>query len=170
MMRSIVTDIWFYLFVTAGRCASASEVEASIDSAYSEQRRTRPKLWHVSVCRAPLPIPLPFPSIFRNGVGSRGELVLLDGGSSLRGSLDIHSVPMAARLRSSTAILPYLENRLGYLRNYGLKAGSAGAELLRRSWGFGGDDLEEVGESLSGMIMELKPPQTHNDSDDDSDY
>ncbi|XWS29379.1 hypothetical protein CRYUN_Cryun24cG0024500 [Craigia yunnanensis] len=121
-----------------GHRASISEVKNAIHGAY-ERAITRPMFCHLSVARCPLPIPLPFPSTFGNLFGKHGELLgspIL--GSVTRGSLDVHSIPMAARLRSNCAILPFLENRLRNLRKFGIQRGSRGIELLR-SWGFGKD-------------------------------
>lgn len=148
-----------------GHLASASEVKDTIHAAY-EHATTRPKFCHLSMAHTPLPIPLPFPSIFTNVVGQHGELLENPtAGPPSKGSLDIHSIPMAVRLRSSSAILPYLENRLGYLRRYGVDRGAPGAELVR-SWGFEKDELEEFGEALSKMVIELKP---HREVSSDSD-
>ena len=109
---------------------------------------------------------MPFPSIFGNLVGQHGELLgspIL--GSVSRGSLDVHSIPMAARLRSSCAILPFLENRLGNIRKFGIDRGSPGTELLR-SWGFGKDEVEDIGETLSKMVRKVNP---HSEISSDSD-
>lgn len=72
---------------------------------------------------------------------------------------------MAARLRSTSAILPFLENKLENLRRLGIARGASGTELLR-SWGFAKDELEETAEMLSKMIMALDP---HSQSSSDSD-
>ncbi|TQE01977.1 hypothetical protein C1H46_012411 [Malus baccata] len=91
---------------------------------------------------------LPFPSIFGNLVDQHGELLSTPiVGSPSRGSLDVHSIPMAARLRSSTAVLPFLVNRLGDLRSCGIARGAPGVELVR-SWGFAKYELEDMGEML----------------------
>ncbi|KAK6258473.1 hypothetical protein SCA6_012947, partial [Theobroma cacao] len=145
--------------------ASVSEVKNAINAEY-EHAIIRPMFCHLSVARCPLPIPLPFPSIFGNLVGQHGELLgspIL--GSSSRGSLDVHSIPMAARLRSSCAILPFLENRLANLRKFGIERGSLGTELLR-SWGFGRDEVEDIGETLSKMVKAVNP---HSEISSDSD-
>ncbi|XP_034226591.1 protein misato homolog 1 isoform X2 [Prunus dulcis] len=148
-----------------GQRASVSEVKDMVHAAY-EHATTRPMFCHLSVAQCPLPIPLPFPSIFGNRVGQHGELLstpIIDSPS--RGSLDVHSIPMAARLRSSSAVLPFLENRLGSLRSFGIARGAPGAELVR-SWGFAKDELEEMGEVLSKMITTLDPrSQMSSDSD-----
>lgn len=135
---------------------TVSEVKNSVHTAY-EKAMQRPRFSHLSVSRCPLPIPLPFPSIFGNLVGQHGELLgtpILC--SSSKGSLDVHSVPMAARLRSSSAILPFLESRLHNLRRFGIQRGAFGTELLR-GWGFGKDELEDIGEALSSMVRTLNP-------------
>ncbi|XP_065875823.1 uncharacterized protein [Euphorbia lathyris] len=144
------------------RPASISEVRDTINEAY-EHALSRPKFCHLSTALCPLPIPLPFPSIFRNIIGQHGELLSSPiPGSSCRGSLDVHSIPMAARLRSSSAILPFLEKRLLNIRKYGIDRG-AGAELLR-DWGFGKEEVEEIEENLHKMVSTLD--QRYQDSSD----
>lgn len=136
--------------------AMISEVNSAVQTAYANAVR-RPRFSHLSVSRCPLPIPLPFPSIFGNFVGQRGELLATpDLGFRTRGSLDIHSIPMAARLRSSTAILPFLEKRLHNLRRFGIQPGALGGGLVR-DWGFGKDEIEDMGETLSKMVITLNP-------------
>ncbi|KAF3438908.1 hypothetical protein FNV43_RR17183 [Rhamnella rubrinervis] len=152
-------------FGSPGHRASVSEVNDMVEAAY-ENATSRPKFCHLSVSQCPLPIPLPFPSIFGSHVGQHGEL--LDSpiiSSRSRGSLDVHSIPMAARLRSSSAVLPFLENRLVKLRRYGIERGASGAQLLS-SWGFGQDELQDMGESLSKMVSALDP-HSHTSSDSD---
>ncbi|XP_039054402.1 protein misato homolog 1-like [Hibiscus syriacus] len=152
--------------IGSGGCnASVSEVRNAIHGAY-ECATTRPMFHHLSVARCPLPIPLPFPSIFGNLVGEHGELLGSSiTGSTSRGSLDVHYIPMAARMRSSCAILPFLENRLGNLRKFGIERGSPGTELLR-SWGFGKDEVEDIGETLSKMVGIVNPrSEISSDSD-----
>ncbi|KAG9440725.1 hypothetical protein H6P81_020890 [Aristolochia fimbriata] len=139
-----------------GRRAAVSEVKDSFYEAY-ESFPNKPLFSHLSVTQSPLPIPLPFPSIFGSHVGPRGELLhnpIPD--SQPRGSLNIHSIPMAARLRSSNAILPYVEKRLTNLQRFGIDRGAPGSELLR-SWGFQNDEVQDMGEVLSKMAMTLKP-------------
>ncbi|XP_057968962.1 uncharacterized protein LOC131158246 isoform X2 [Malania oleifera] len=137
--------------------ASISEVKDMIHAAY-ENAISRPMFSHLSLASCPLPIPLPFPSIFGDTVGEHGELLdsPVSGSHCSRGSLDVHSIPMAARLRSSSAILPFLENRLGSLRRFGIERGAPGTELLG-SWGFGRDELEDMGETLFKMVNALDP-------------
>ncbi|XP_042512645.1 protein misato homolog 1 isoform X2 [Macadamia integrifolia] len=132
-----------------------SEVQVSFYAGY-QNSSTRPRFSHISVAHCPLPIPLPFPSIFGNLVGQHGELLGNPVTGSRRGSLDVHSIPMAARLRSSTAILPYIEKRSVNLRRFGIDRGTSGSELAR-SWGFGKDELEDMGEGYSKIITALDP-------------
>lgn len=141
-------------------------MNSAVDTAYANAVR-RPRFSHLSVSRCPLPIPLPFPSIFGNFVGQRGELLgTPDSGIPSRGSLDIHSIPMAARLRSSTAILPFLEKRLHNLRRYGIQQGALGGGLIR-DWGFGKDEIEDMGETLSKMVITLNPSFEEESSESD---
>lgn len=136
---------------SGGQRASVSEVQQSISAAYGEAM-TRPRFCHLSVSKCPLPIPLPFPSIFTDVVGQRGEILgSPNPNSAPKGSLDVHSIPMAVRLRSSSAILPFLSNRLENLRKFGIRRGALGGELLN-SWGFGKEEIEDMGETLSNMV------------------
>ncbi|KAF5195653.1 plasma membrane, autoregulation-binding site, misato segment II, myosin-like, tubulin/FtsZ protein, partial [Thalictrum thalictroides] len=69
------------------------------------------------------------------------------------------------RLRSSSAVLPFIEKRLGHLRKFGIERGAAGAQLLR-SWGFENDEVGDMGETLSKMVMTLDPySEVSSDSD-----
>lgn len=129
--------------------ASVREVNATVETAY-KRAKSRPMFCHLSVAQIPLPIPLPFPPIFGPFVGQRGELL---GSPS---SVEVESVPLAARLRSSSAVLPFVEKRLGKLRSYGIARGAPGAQLLS-SWGFAHDELEEMSEALSKMVATLSP-------------
>lgn len=149
---------------SGGHHAFISEVTDSVNAAY-ENSSSRPKFCHLSVSSCPLPIPLPFPKIFCNLVGQHGELLSSPvPGCSSRGSLDVHSIPMAARLRSSTAVLPFLESRLANLRRLGIQQGAPGTELVR-SWGFGKDELEDMEETLSKMVTTLDDRAQLSDSD-----
>lgn len=145
--------------------AMVSEVQDALHALYSSAAE-RPRFSHLSVAQCPLPIPLPFPKIFTGLVGQHGELLDTPiSDSPLRGSLEVHSIPMAARLRSSTAVLPFLENRLGNLRKFGLARGAAGAVLLKE-WGFGDDDTMDMAETLCDMITKLRPiSQDSSDSE-----
>ncbi|KAK7406583.1 hypothetical protein VNO78_08211 [Psophocarpus tetragonolobus] len=163
-MQAIEHLIVHGALASEGHRASVGEVKDAVDSE-SRCADTSPMFSHLSVALCPLPIPLPFPSIFRNNVGQHGEL---RGGqitnSSSKGSLDIHSIPMAARLRSSSVVLPFLESKLQNLHRFGIQRGAAGAELLR-SWGFGMEELVEMEEMLSKMVAALNPPHLSSDSD-----
>ncbi|XP_068338074.1 uncharacterized protein [Pyrus communis] len=164
-LQSVESMIVHGALGSGGHRASISEVKDTVHAAY-EHAITRPMFCHLSVAQCPLPIPLPFPSIFGNLVGQQGELLSTPiVGSPSRGSLDVHFIPMAARLRSSSAVLPFLQNRLSGLRSSGIARGAPGAELVR-SWGFAKDELEDMGEMLSKMIATLDPrSQMSSDSD-----
>ncbi|KAD4888107.1 hypothetical protein E3N88_20180 [Mikania micrantha] len=150
--------------------ASVSEVSEAVETEYENTSSTRPRFSHLSVSHCPLPIPLPFPSIFNKLVGKRGDLLLsgptVSGSCLRRGPLDVDSIPMAARLRSSTAILPFLENRFWYIRKFGIERGSIGATMLT-SWGFGREEIEDIGENLSKMVLALNPQQEYSSDDSD---
>ncbi|KAG0467857.1 hypothetical protein HPP92_017185 [Vanilla planifolia] len=147
--------------------AFVPEVVSSVHSAYENEPK-RPMFCHVSAACCPLPIPLPFPSIFNNRVGRQGELSATSlGGEEQRGSLEIDSIPMATRFRSSSAVKPLVERRLVNLRRFGLERGAAGAELLRR-WGFGREEVEEMAEAMTKLVTKLDPV-AYASSDSDSD-
>ncbi|OVA10501.1 Misato Segment II tubulin-like domain [Macleaya cordata] len=150
---------------SGGNQASISEVKDSVNAAYGSSM-PRPMFSHLSVSLCPLPVPLPFPSIFGNLVGQHGELLGSPiPGSQSRSSLDVHSIPMAARLRSSSAILPFLDKRLSNLRRFGIERGAPGNQVLQ-NWGFGKEEVDDMGESLSKMVMVLDPySQESSDSD-----
>nr|XP_019701993.1 protein misato homolog 1 [Elaeis guineensis] len=145
--------------------ASISQVKDSIYASYLGGSQ-KPMFAHLSIALCPLPIPLPFPSIFGSSVGPHGQLSGNQSeGAQSRGSLEIDSVPMAARLRSSKAVMPLIEKRLGNLRKYGTARGAPGADLLR-SWGFGKDEIEDMGEFLSRLLMVFDScSETSSDSD-----
>lgn len=138
--------------------ASVSEVKNAVDASYEQAiTKGKPLFCNLSVSRCPLPIPLPFPSIFGNLVGRKGEILNSPVSDSLyRGSLDVHSIPVAARWRSSSAILPFLESRMGNLEKLGIQWGAMGSDVVR-TWGFGREELQEMRENLSKMVSGLNP-------------
>eukprot|EP00249_Psilotum_nudum_P011144 c22988_g1_i2 orf=453-1829(+) len=131
--------------------ASISEV---VDHLYSCTRRFQQGLsiCHMAVSPCPLAIPLPFPPIFAPSVGSQGE-ILSDSlilGNSMSG-IDVPSIPMAARMRVSEAVLPYLQSRLYSLKQLALARGSLGRQILE-GWGFQKDEIQELFEYLSKVV------------------
>uniref|UniRef100_A0A1J3I6Z5 Protein misato-like protein 1 n=1 Tax=Noccaea caerulescens TaxID=107243 RepID=A0A1J3I6Z5_NOCCA len=138
--------------------ASVSEVTNAVDACYEQRKKTKPLFCNLSVSRCPLPVPLPFPSIFGNLVGRKGEILSspVVSESLDRGSLDVHSLPVAARWRSSSAVLPFLESRMGNLEKLGIQWGAMGSDVVR-AWGFGREELQEMRENLSKMVSELSP-------------
>ncbi|CAH9087454.1 unnamed protein product [Cuscuta europaea] len=148
------------------RIPPVSEVKNAVQEAYEKTAMLRPRFMHLSASCCPLPIPLPFPTIFGNAIGQNGELLKAsDTVSPPRGALSVHSIPLAARLRSTTAILPFLERRLENLRKLGIRQGGVGGPVLE-SWGFGRDEVEDLGEKLSQMVNTLNP---YSDVSSDSD-
>uniref|UniRef100_A0A0E0Q7Q7 DML1/Misato tubulin domain-containing protein n=1 Tax=Oryza rufipogon TaxID=4529 RepID=A0A0E0Q7Q7_ORYRU len=122
-----------------------------------EARETKPKFSHLSASLCPLPVPLPFPSIFRGNIGRHGE-ILSDHAeeSQPKGSLNIESIPMAARLRSSSAVLPFIERRSGSLQKHGVARGAIGS-LVLRDWGFGREEVDDMGEHLAKLLRPFHP-------------
>ncbi|XP_052147914.1 uncharacterized protein LOC127766806 [Oryza glaberrima] len=139
-----------------GQRTSISQVKDSVCSVY-EARETKPKFSHLSASLCPLPVPLPFPSIFRGNIGRHGE-ILSDHAeeSQPKGSLDIESIPMAARLRSSSAVLPFIERRSGSLQKHGVARGAIGS-LVLRDWGFGREEVEDMAEHLAKLLGPFHP-------------
>lgn len=146
--------------------ASISEVRESISGIQQSHRRGL-SFCHLSVSQCPLPIPLPFPHIFGNFIGQHGEILGSPlAGANGRGSLDVFSIPMATRLRSSKAILPFLEKRLQDLQSLGIARGSPGGQLLE-AWGLEKADVQDLGESLSEMVLSFDPTALDSSSDSD---
>ncbi|KQJ86078.1 protein misato homolog 1 [Brachypodium distachyon] len=145
------------VMLAGGQRASISQVKDSVCSAY-EGRSTKPKFSHLSVSPCPLAIPLPFPSIFRSNIGRHGEILSNHSERTQlpKGSLDVESVPMAARLRSSNAILPFIERRSLSLQKLGVARGTLGSQALR-DWGFGKEEIEDMSEHLSKMVRMFHP-------------
>lgn len=139
------------------------------DSSKTWSENANSFFWKFNLCFTiyqPLPVPLPFPSIFGNLVGRRGEILSTPGSDSMyRGSLDVHSLPVATRWRPSSVILPFLESRLGNLERLGIQRGAMGSYAARK-WGFGEEELQDMRENLSNMASKLSP---HHSSDSDSD-
>ncbi|KAH9618817.1 hypothetical protein KSS87_007321 [Heliosperma pusillum] len=164
-MHSVETLVINGALQSEGHRASVSEVQQAISAAYG-QAVLRPRFCHLSVATCPLPIPLPFPTIFSDTVSQSGQLLGTPNPDCvLKGSLDVHSIPMAARLRSSSAVLPFLSNRLENLRKLGIQRGALGGELLK-TWGFGREEVEDMGETLAKMVRALDPSSdTSSDSD-----
>ncbi|KAJ0963416.1 hypothetical protein J5N97_028538 [Dioscorea zingiberensis] len=163
--HAVETMIIHGALYSGGHRASVSQVKDSICASY-ENEPQKPLFSHLTVALCPLPIPLPFPSIFKSQVGRNGEL--LPGptqGDQPKGALDIDSVPMAARLRSSNAITPYIERRLTSMQRYGSQRGTSGAELLHK-WGFGREEIEDMVEDLARKVLALNP---HSEMSTDSD-
>ncbi|CAN6487029.1 unnamed protein product [Victoria cruziana] len=136
-----------------GTRASITEVKEAF---YLERRNNSylPIFSNISVALCPLPIPLPFPRLFWNTLGQHGEVTTNLRATEAVGSLDVFTIPMAARMRSSNAILPFVEKRLLDLRRYGMARESLGIQLLQ-SWGFQIDELEDMAESLANMAQLL---------------
>ncbi|KAK3136884.1 hypothetical protein QOZ80_5BG0444310 [Eleusine coracana subsp. coracana] len=148
-----------------GHRASIVQVKDSVYSAF-EGRSNKPKFSHLSVSQCPLPIPLPFPSIFGSSIGRQGE-ILRDHSEGIRakGSLDVVSIPMAARLRSSSAVLPFIEKRSASLQKLGLARGSLGSQVLR-DWGFGKEEVEDMGEHLAKLLRPFYPEMDFSSDSD----
>ncbi|PUZ67665.1 hypothetical protein GQ55_3G453800 [Panicum hallii var. hallii] len=142
---------------SGGQRASISQVKDFVCSAL-EGRETKPKFSHLSVSPCPLPVPVPFPSIFSSSIGQHGEILSNDlpEGTRPKGSLDVVSIPMAARLRSSNAIVPFIERRSASLQKLGMSRGGLGSQVLR-DWGFGKEEVEDMGEHLAKMLRPFYP-------------
>jgi len=60
---------------------------------------------------------------------------------------------------------PSCLRKLERLREYGMQRGAPGVGLLQ-SWGFGKDEIEDMGEVLAKMVMQLDPySQMSSESD-----
>ncbi|KAF3333896.1 protein misato 1 [Carex littledalei] len=146
--------------------ASISQVKDSICRVYDKGLRAKPKSSHLSISLTPIPIPLSFPSIFPTSTGRHGEtLVDQPEAGPPRGPLEVESIPIATRLRSSIAIKPFIEGRYNNLLRHGMARGAKGAGILR-DWGFGKDEVDDIGEHLSKMVRVFDPSsEMTSDSD-----
>ena len=115
--------------------------------------RTRPGS-HLASSKCPLVLPLPFPNLFK----PTGKEIIKLGS-------DISSIPIASKLRSSSAVLPYLEKRLQTLQN--LHRGSLGLQILE-GWGMGKDEVQELVELNSNVIASYRNTEG-SDYESDSD-
>jgi hypothetical protein len=61
---------------------------------------------------------------------------------------------MAARLRSSNAVLPFIERRSLSLQKLGVARGALGTQILR-DWGFGKEEIEDLAEQVARMVRAL---------------
>lgn len=52
------------------------------------------------------------------------------------------------------------------LRRFGIQQGALGSELIR-DWGFGKDEIEDMGETLSKMVITLNPSCEEESSESD---
>ncbi|KMZ57141.1 Misato-like protein [Zostera marina] len=145
--------------------ASISEMKDAFHEGYRNDifhPQPKPMFSHLSAAACPLP----FLYLFHHC--RHGELLSPINSSQdclPKGPIEIVSIPMSARLRYSNAILPLIEKRLENLRRFGGQRGAVGAQLLM-NWGFDKDEVEDMGEVLSKMVLSLDPyPEMSTDSD-----
>ncbi|XP_078430585.1 plasma membrane, autoregulation-binding site, misato segment II, myosin-like, tubulin/FtsZ protein [Wolffia australiana] len=123
----------------SGRRPNLHEVESLIQKEYESYGSAR--FSHLALALCPLPVPLPFPSFFN----------------------EASSIPMAARLRSTAAILPFLRRRCDDLRRLGFAGSGAG---ILAEWGIARGEAEELAEAMATMTAELDPhPELSSESD-----
>lgn len=114
-------------------------------------RRGALSLCQLSISPIPLSIPLPFPCIFGPYISSRGD-ILPNPITSVagRGGVDVLSMPVAARVTSSDALLPYVKGRLMSFRKLGLSRASVGPGVLE-DWGFAKEEAVDLAEVLGNL-------------------
>ncbi|KAI5062184.1 hypothetical protein GOP47_0022723 [Adiantum capillus-veneris] len=100
--------------------------------------RKRTPFYRVSASLCPLAVPLPFPDIFTPLVASEVQ--------PTKCKSDISSIPIATKLCTSVAILPYLEKRLRNLQHP--SGGSLGWQILER-WNRQKDEVRELSEIIA---------------------
>ena len=135
------------------------------------QRNLRQEHWgmcvrHTTLCQLPILVPLPFPPIFDECVGRRGELIdhLHTSGIFRKSGVDVEVVPSLSRTSSGLPALALVQAALEKLQRYGLRRGSAGAALLAE-WGLAMEEAQEVAEQLQKQIGGVLGVE-----DDDGDY
>ena len=128
------------------RRATPRDALTALDAALRYEAYRVPR--HRCVSAAPLPLPLPFPRIFAPSGPNPTE------------------VPMLTRLASTSRYGAVLERvNAGWRR---ASKGAAGKAALR-SWGFGEDDVGEVGETLKNMAQSYGGESDADDFSDDED-
>ncbi|KAL3694334.1 hypothetical protein R1sor_007985 [Riccia sorocarpa] len=157
---------------TTGERATAGQVHESVVKAHEILQRTGSQLSrfsHLAISESPLAVPLPFPFIFRSSIGKFGNIVpepLEAVKQQGRGGLDVNSVPVAASVSTSDAVLPYIKKRALDLQRLALSRATAGTSLLQ-DWGFEQEEVEELGESLSNMVAAYSEMVENSSSDTD---
>ncbi|CAM6127087.1 unnamed protein product [Calypogeia fissa] len=86
----------------------------------------------------------------RRGMGKRG--------------IDVVSTPVTTRVSTSGAIVPYIVNRWEDMQRLGLARATAGPRFLE-DWGFAREEVQELGENLSGMRDAYKSGNGTDSSD-----
>eukprot|EP00850_Spirogloea_muscicola_P005974 SM000028S10068 [mRNA] locus=s28:205324:208188:+ [translate_table: standard] len=120
-------------------------------------------VWHVTVSRQPLPIPLPFSSIFATTVSSHGDVVRQGGPTAgqAKGGLEVLSLPALTCMSSGLEVMPIIKRRLEPLEKYVSSRAAPGMSVVR-TWGLEGSDVEEMRERLKSMLHAY-----HHDSSDE---
>ncbi|GLC43413.1 hypothetical protein PLESTB_001554800 [Pleodorina starrii] len=119
-------------------------------------------------CTAPMPlaVPLPFPNIFRRGISRHGDVpppaggaaaaaprpaagpsAAADGGVRAPGE-GLHSVPVLTRLQATREFEGWVRGVRGA---WSRAAAGAGGRAVLEGWGFGRDDVAEVGAQLQEL-------------------
>ncbi|GAQ79541.1 tubulin [Klebsormidium nitens] len=144
--------------------AAESALHASLEASGSG-RAVR----HFSVTSTPLPIPLPFPKIFRPEVGRHGDVSTgrtLETGT-VKGGVDVESVPVMSRLAVTPRLAPMLRSKLEGLERYGgFRKGTDGARILEE-WGFGEEEAREMRDGLKDMVKAYEGVDEEDSFDSD---
>lgn len=94
-----------------------------------------------------MPVPLPFPSLFRHSVSPHGDVVA-SRQPARTPSESVATVPVLTKLVATRAF----EGALGGLRTrWAQAAGTASGRAVLDAWGISGAEADEVSEHLTGM-------------------
>ncbi|CAM6084347.1 unnamed protein product [Calypogeia fissa] len=156
----------------SGGPATTSQVHDSLVRSSERLARagTNPRrgmvLSHLAISPCPLAIPLPFPCIFSPFVGKHGDILSKPVVSTNRGrgGIDVVCTPVTTRVSTSGAIVPYIVKRWEDMQRLGLGRATAGPRLLE-DWGFAREEVQELGENLSGMRDAYKSGNGTDSSD-----
>ncbi|KAG6549008.1 hypothetical protein Mapa_009450 [Marchantia paleacea] len=143
----------------SGVPATIAHVQESVANASEISVRARTnsrqslRLSHLAVSQCPLAVPLPFPCIFASHIGKYGNILPRPNVISKqgRGGIDVISAPVAARVSTSRAVLPYIKRRSMDMQQLALARSTTGPSLMQ-DWGFAREEVQELSESLSSML------------------
>ncbi|MCO5578869.1 hypothetical protein L7F22_032716 [Adiantum nelumboides] len=140
--------------VVQGSLSQDPMVPALLQDIVNSYNGKRTPFNHVAASLCPLAVPLPFPDIFSPLVASEVQ--------PMKSKSDILSIPVATKLCTSEAVLPYLNKRLCSLQHPG--GGSLGWQILEK-WNLQKDEVKELYEVITNIAAAYGSTITESASD-----